>query len=302
MQRLIICLALALIASLALTGEARAVSITLDFNDGPADGAPIDAFYQSRGVIFSAGTWDDVVSVANPPPVPGTSAPFGLTAAGVGNIGQTWAGRVVTATFLAPVSSVSVVAADVGVNGARIEAFGGGVFRGSDQFIGSGTGGNQFRTLGVVANDIDTLRFFQRQNVTNDGVVFDNLTYEIENNPPIANPGGPYLVDEGGVVTLDASGSFDPDPFGPGILEYAWDIDGDGAIDNVGGPIFDLDIGFLQGAGERLIQLSVTDQFGELGTAGTILSIQSAAVPEPATLGLAGVGLACALAARRRRS
>ena len=45
------------------------------------------------------------------------------------------------------------------------------------------------------------------------------------NTPPIADIGGPYDVDPGVDVVLDASGSFDPDGT---IVLYEWDLDGDG--------------------------------------------------------------------------
>jgi len=55
----------------------------------------------------------------------------------------------------------------------------------------------------------------------------------LPNNPPVSAHGGPYTVDEGSPLTLDGSGSSDPD--GNPIVSWDWDLDDDGAFDDASG-------------------------------------------------------------------
>ncbi len=50
--------------------------------------------------------------------------------------------------------------------------------------------------------------------------------------PPTADAGGPYLLAEGNSLSFDASATTDPDvdPGAEDVLEYAWDVNGDGVF------------------------------------------------------------------------
>ncbi|MBC8382990.1 MAG: PKD domain-containing protein [Candidatus Cloacimonetes bacterium] len=58
------------------------------------------------------------------------------------------------------------------------------------------------------------------------------------NHAPIADPGGPYASRVNDVITLDGSGSYDPDD--RGITLYQWDTNGDGLYDDATGVTTDV--------------------------------------------------------------
>lgn len=67
-----------------------------------------------------------------------------------------------------------------------------------------------------------------------DGDADTNLTVDfgfVPNQMPVADANGPYTVNEGGMVMLDGSGSYDPDG---DPLQYEWDLDGDGIFGEIG--------------------------------------------------------------------
>ena len=62
---------------------------------------------------------------------------------------------------------------------------------------------------------------------------FSLAYYAPLNSPPTANAGGPYTVVRGGALTLNASGSSDPDQANSTFV-YSWDLDGDGVFGETG--------------------------------------------------------------------
>jgi len=98
--------------------------------------------------------------------------------------------------------------------------------------------------------------------ITNGSIRMDRL--------PVADPGGPYTVDEGGSIALDGSGSSDPDPEDV-IARYEWDLDNDGIFGETGnaatngdeiGPSPTFLAADLDGPSTWTVSLQVTDNHG----------------------------------------
>ena len=111
----------------------------------------------------------------------------------------------------------------------------------------------------------------------------------IPNSPPISEAGGPYTVDEGSSVTVDASGSSDPDG---NTLTYAWDLDNDGTYENPGVTAV---ITPPDGTATITVGLQVSDGNGGVSTdtaTVTVINVVPTVGPITAPIGPLSVGTA----------
>jgi predicted extracellular nuclease len=93
------------------------------------------------------------------------------------------------------------------------------------------------------------------------------------NAAPTVDAGGPYSVPEGGTVTVAASGS-DPDG---GTLDYAWDLDNDGAFDDANGSSATFSAADIDGPASRTIRVQVTDRGGLRAVDEATVNVQNIA-------------------------
>jgi hypothetical protein len=96
------------------------------------------------------------------------------------------------------------------------------------------------------------------------------------NQPPTVSAGGPYSVDEGGSVGLDATGS---DPEG-GTLTYAWDLDNNGSYETAGKSAT-FSAAALDGPTSVTVGVQVTDDAGATATDTATINVKN--VPPAAT-------------------
>jgi len=92
----------------------------------------------------------------------------------------------------------------------------------------------------------------------------------IVNEPPVANPGGPYNGDEGVAISLDGSGSLDVDGV---VVSYSWDCDGDGVEDATGSTVSCT----FPDDGLYAVAMTVTDDLGTSSTANATVTVANLA-------------------------
>lgn len=101
---------------------------------------------------------------------------------------------------------------------------------------------------------------------------------------PTASAGGPYTVDAGAELTLDASASA-PAPGADGLAEVAWDADGDGEFDDAEGASPTVS---LERPGSHVVGVRVVDDAGGEAVSHAVVQVEAAHAPTIATATPAG--------------
>jgi hypothetical protein len=103
----------------------------------------------------------------------------------------------------------------------------------------------------------------------------------IENSHPVANAGGPYSTSEGSGVTLNGSGSFDPDAPVDTITDYTWTVNGHTLAQHTAMVTLtwaDLQaLGITDGPNDYNVSLVVTDNLGATDSDSTNLHLNDTA-------------------------
>jgi len=95
----------------------------------------------------------------------------------------------------------------------------------------------------------------------------------VENQPPVSDPNGPYQAPPESTITLDGSGSYDPDEnSGDFIVSWEWDLDNDGQFDDSTGETTTFTVGATVGE-ISVICLKVTDSYGESDDSCTTVEV-----------------------------
>jgi PKD repeat protein len=136
----------------------------------------------------------------------------------------------------------------------------------------TGTGVNPAHTYAQDGTYTVTLTVTDNDGLTDTATTAATIAPEEVQQPPVADPNGPYTGTEGIPVNFDGSGSSDPDGT---IVSYAWDF-GDGTTGTGVNPAHT----YAQD-GTYTVTLTVTDNDGLTDTATTTATIAPEEVPPP---------------------
>ncbi len=119
------------------------------------------------------------------------------------------------------------------------------------------------------------IRFRSKVSASDEDANVDNVKIvgiaDGPNATPVANAAGPYVMNEGGSVTLTGAGSTDSDGT---IATYAWDLDGDGQYDDATGMTTSFT---TTSSGTHIVGLQVTDNRGATDTTTATVTVNNVA-------------------------
>ena len=127
---------------------------------------------------------------------------------------------------------------------------------------------------GMVGQALE-IRLLSKGLVAGEEVAFDDVRLTVALANPAADPGGPYTVSVGGLLSLDGSGSQPSD--GQILTTWEWDLNNDGIFDDATGATpsaisyEDLQTTYGMTVGPNPIQLRVTDDSAKSSTAEGIV-------------------------------
>ena len=181
----------------------------LTFDNGVA-GNSVGSFYSTLGVNFSNAVWNDNLVGTQYATTGQWTGSLSIRDAGTQGFNSSLDPLLIT--FATPQQYVSILGVNVGLAGVRIDAYDsvvGGSLLGSSQAFGttlkgeippSTTGGlwtHEEFLIGVTASNIMRIELYRPNPIANDGVHYDNLTFN-----PVPVPGAVLL----GIVGLGVVG------------------------------------------------------------------------------------------------
>jgi hypothetical protein len=159
-------------ACLFASASAAQATTTINFDTG-TNGAAVGSFYSAQGITFSNARFASNFSLV------GSTPPLGIASLSASFQYVFGLGDAIVATFTGLASKVTIRGIDVGNAGVRIDAFDASntqIATASDFGLGLGVG--TFKDITVTAAGIKSFKLYQPLVNGDDGVIFDNLSFD----------------------------------------------------------------------------------------------------------------------------